>query len=144
MKQNTITDTYTLRPRYGEVDAMGYIYHANYVSYCHQARTELMRKLGIDDKTLDDKGIMMPVIDFNIQYKSPGYYDDEITITTSITEIPKIRFHFSFEIKNNSGKLLNKATSTVVFVDKNTRRPMTAPECVITALEEALLKANME
>lgn len=137
MNQDTntiITDTFVLRPRYGEVDAMGYIYHAHYVSYCHQARTELMRKLGIDDKTLDDNGIMMPVIDFNIKYKSPGYYDDEITVTTTISELPKIRFHFSYEIKNNTGTLLNKATSTVVFVDKDTRRPIPAPDLVIEAL----------
>ncbi|GAL66792.1 acyl-CoA thioesterase [Jejuia pallidilutea] len=38
-----ITDVFKLRPRYGEVDQMGYVYHANYVSYCHQARNELLR-----------------------------------------------------------------------------------------------------
>ena len=48
-----IENTIQLRPRYGEVDQMGYVYHANYVSYCHQARTELLRRLNIDDKTLE-------------------------------------------------------------------------------------------
>jgi acyl-CoA thioester hydrolase len=129
-----ISETYSLRSRYGEVDAMGYIYHAHYVSYCHQARTELMRKLCISDKALEEKGIMMPDIDFSIKYKIPGLYDEELTIKTSIYEIPKIRLTFHFEIRNSSGKVQNMATSTVVFVDKTSRRPMPIPPIVRHAL----------
>lgn len=131
----SISDTFVLRPRYSDVDQMGYVYHANYVSYCHQARTELMRKLGIHDKSLEDRGIMMPVIAFNIDYKSPGYYDDEIYVTTTISELPKVRFRFSFELRNSDGKLLNKAESTVVFVKRDSRQPIAAPAFVIDALK---------
>jgi len=130
-----ITDTFVLRPRYSDVDQMGYVYHANYVSFCHQARTELMRKMGIHDKSLEDRGVMMPVISFNIDYKSPGYYDDEIHITTTIKELPKVRFFFFYEIRNSEGKLLGKADSTVVFVKLDSRMPIVAPDYVIDALQ---------
>lgn len=132
---NNISDTFVLRPRYGDVDQMGYVYHANYVSFCHQARTELMRKIGIDDKSIEYAGFMMPVIAFNIDYKNPGFYDDEIHITTTISELPKVRFRFSFESRNSDGQLLNKAQSTVVFVNKETRQPIAVPEFVLKALE---------
>lgn len=125
-----ITDTYELRPRYGEVDQMGYVYHANYLSYCHQARTELLRKLGIDESKLELIDIILPVISFEIAYKQPAHYDEPITITATIRELPKIRFSFEFEIKNEQNILLSKAKSTVVFVDSHSRLPVRIPDFV--------------
>lgn len=124
----------TIRPRYGEVDRMGYVYHANYVSYCHKARNELLRTLGIDDATLEQHNIMLPVISMNLQYVKPAGYDDQLTVQTAIRELPKTRFHFEFKIKNEANELVCKADSTVVFVDSTTRKPMRTPKIVIEAL----------
>ncbi len=121
---------FELRPRYGEVDQMGYVYHANYVTYCHQARNELLRKLGIDEIKLEKKHIILPVISFEIIYKKPAYYDEHITINTTIREVPKVRLSFEFEIKNKQNTLLGKAKSTVVFVDSQSRLPKSIPDFI--------------
>ncbi len=121
---------FELRPRYGEVDQMGYVYHANYVTYCHQARNELLRKLGIDEIKLEKKHIILPVISFEIIYKKPAYYDEHITIKTTIREVPKVRLSFEFEIKNKQNTLLGKAKSTVVFVDSQSRLPKSIPDFI--------------
>lgn len=131
-----ITDITKITPRYNEVDQMGYVYHANYVSYCHQARTELMRKLAICDSTLEQKGIMMPVISFDINYKIPIGYDEPMTIQTKVLEQPQVRLHFDFEIFNAKNKLSSHAKSTVVFVDSITRKPIVAPSWIIEAFEQ--------
>jgi acyl-CoA thioester hydrolase len=125
-----ITDVFKLRPRYGEVDQMGYVYHANYVSYCHQARNELLRKLGLDEITLDDNNVILPVISFDIIYKKPAHYDELITIKTTIKELPKVRFNFEFEIRNEQNTLLSKAKSTVVFANSKSRLPVSTPSFV--------------
>ncbi len=130
-----IRDKFNFRPRYDEVDQMGYLYHANHISYCHQARTELLRKLGINDAVIEDKGYMLPVISFNIQYKVPAVYDELLTIITCIKAIPKIRFEFFFEIYNESNKLVSKSVSEVVFVNKETRLPIVVPDFVKERLE---------
>ncbi len=137
-----ITDSFQIRPRYDEVDQMGYVYHANHVSYCHQARTELLRKLGIQDAVLEGMGYMLPVISFNIEYKVPATYDDLLTIKTYIKEVPKIRFEFTFEIYNESGKLVSKSVSEVVFVNKETRLPMAVPHFVKEVLNQEFYKAT--
>jgi len=129
-----ITDEIQLRPRYGEVDQMGYVYHANYVSYCHQARTELLRKMGIHDSSLEENNVMLPVISFEIYYKKPAHYDELLTIKAIIKELPKVRFNFEFEIRNEEGLLLSTAKSTVVFVDSKSRFPMGVPDFVEQAL----------
>jgi len=130
-----ITDTYTFRPRYGEVDQMGYVYHANYVTFCHQARTELFRKLEINEAEFENKQLMLPVISFEIKYKKPAHYDEQITITTIIRELPKLRFNFEFEIKNEKNILLSTAKSTVVFINSKTRLPLVTPNFIANKLK---------
>ncbi|WP_111706262.1 acyl-CoA thioesterase [Lutibacter citreus] len=129
-----ITHKLQLRSRYNEVDQMGYIYHSNYVNYCHQARTELLRKLGIEDKILEDNKIMLPVISFDIKYLKPAFYDDLLTIKTIIKEIPTVRFNFEFEIFNISGDKIVSANTTVVFVDSKTRLPKKTPDFILKKL----------
>jgi len=128
-----------IRPRYGEVDQMGYVYHANYVDYCHFARTELMRSFGINDKVLEENGIMMPVIEMNLKYKKPTGYDEELLVITRIPEIPLTRFKFNFEFRNQNDELVCKANSTLAFVKSDSRKPIKAPEMVLNSLKEAFV-----
>ena len=133
-----IEHTIQIRPRYGEVDQMGYVYHANYVSYCHQARTELLRKINIDDKTLEANHIMLPVISMSLKYHKPVGYDEQLSVCATISERPITRFSFHFKFRNAKDDLVCTADSTVVFVDSTTRKPMKAPPLVIDAIEEYL------
>jgi acyl-CoA thioester hydrolase len=128
-----------LRPRYGEVDRMGYVYHANYVSYCHVARTELLREYGIHDNMLEKNSIMMPVITMNLRFVKPAQYDELLTIRTIIREIPEVRFKFEFEIRNEANEKICVADSTTVFVDSLTRKPMRIPKII-----EGMFKNDLE
>jgi acyl-CoA thioester hydrolase len=134
-----ITDVFQLRTRYGEVDQMGYVYHANYVIYCHQARNELLRKLGLDEVELENNDIILPVISFDIKYNKPAHFDELITIKTIIKEMPKARFNFEFEIKNELNTLLCKAKSTVLFVNSESRLPKRIPDFI-----HKILKSNFK
>ncbi len=130
-----IIDEFQLRPRYGEVDQMGYVYHANYVTYCHQARTELLRKFGINDQSLEQHKIMLPVIVMNLNYLKPAYYDELLTVKTTIAQMPHVRFDFNFEILNEKSQKICVAHSTLVFADAVTRKPIRIPELVEKALK---------
>lgn len=130
-----ITDILQIRPRYGEVDQMGYVYHANYVTYCHQARTELLRKFGLNDKVLEDNEIILPVISINLEYRKPAHYDEQLEIKTVVNKLPDVRFKFEFEMYNNKKELVCTANSSVVFVDSISRSPMRIPELVHNALK---------
>ena len=124
-----------IRTRYGEVDQMGYVYHANYVSYCHEARTELMRQHGINDNYLEKNNIMLPVVRFNIDYKNAAHYDELLTIETILKEVKGPKMRFEFKITNEADKLVCKACSIVAFVTADKRKPIRIPEIVKQALE---------
>lgn len=124
-----------VRVRYGETDKMGYAYYGNYATYLEVARVELIRKLGISYRKIEDEGLMLPVIDFKIQYKKPAFYDDELTIKTWIKKKPKSSIRFEYEIVNENGDLLTTAETTLVFVDSKNMRPTFPHEGFVEAVK---------
>src|SRR5690554_5627340 len=120
-------DETQLRVRYGETDQMGYCYYGNYAQYFEVGRVEAMRALGMSYKNLENKGFMLPVASFSVNYKSPALYDDLLTIVTKITALEGVRLYFEYEILNEENKLLATAHTTLVFVDKKTMRPVQPP-----------------
>ena len=62
---------YRLRSRYSETDKMGYVYYGRYLEYFEEARTEMIRSLGMSYDAMEDEGIMLPVVHSEIDYKQP-------------------------------------------------------------------------
>lgn len=125
-----------LRVRYAETDKMGYCYYGNYAAYFEVARVEAIRKIGFSYKEMEDEGIALPVLEYNIKYFKPAFYDEEITIKTVINELPGARIKFDYECYNPAGDLLNKAHTTLVFISMETGRPRQAPEDFVKAMEQ--------
>jgi acyl-CoA thioester hydrolase len=125
-----------LRVRYGETDRMGYAYYGNYAEYYEVGRVEALRKMGFSYREIEDKGILLPVVDFAIQYKKPAYYDDEITIVTSIKELPSVRITFYYECYNAQKDLLNTGHVTLVFIDKAKNKPCAPPDWFMSEIKQ--------
>ncbi len=123
-----------IRVRYGETDQMGYAYYGYYAFYYEEARTSLIRSLGISYKEMEEAGVLLPVIDLSIKYIAPAYYDELITIKTFIQKLPNVRIEFDYEVYNESSKVINTGSTTLVFVNKLTGKPQRAPENLMRAL----------
>lgn len=117
-----------LRVRYGETDQMGYCYYGNYAQYFEVGRVEAMREVGMSYKELEKQGVMLPVSEFQVKYKTPALYDDELKVLTKITSLKGVRLHFEYEIFNEKNELVCTASTTLVFVSKATMKPIQAPE----------------
>lgn len=129
-----------IRVRYAETDQMGFVHHGNYPAYFEVGRSEGLRELGTSYHELEERGVLMPVIDLSIKYIQPAYYDDLLTIRTIIPEVPSTRMLFMYEIYNEAGKLLNRGETTLVFVSRERNRPIRCPEW----LHEIFEKANQQ
>jgi acyl-CoA thioester hydrolase len=125
-----------IRVRYAETDQMGFVYYGNYAQYYEVARVEALRSIGISYKSLEDSGIMMPVVKMSINYKKPAYYDDILRIVTKIKFIPTIKMEFLYEIYNSNDLLINSGETILVFVSKATMKPCQCPNWFINILEE--------
>ncbi len=118
----------TIRVRYAETDQMGYVYYGNYATYFEVARVEAFRAIGFTYKELEATGIGMPVLEYRTRYLAPAKYDDLLTIKVSIPEMPGVRIRYEYEVLNEEGKLLNKAETTLVFVNIENGRPTRLPD----------------
>lgn len=114
---------------------MGYVYYGNYATYFEVARVEALRQLGISYRSLEDAGILLPVLDYSVRYRRPAYYDDELEIRTVITKLPQARIHFEYEVLNAEGTVITTASTILVFIDKVTGKPLPAPEELLAALK---------
>lgn len=131
--------TYRHRVRYRECDPMGIVYHAHYVDYFEYARTEALREMGLAYKTLEDSGVIMPVVDLSVQYKRPAAYDDVLEITASFNEVPRVRVPIDYTVHRVADEtLLVTGRVTLCFVDRTRNRPMPAPDAIRSLFEEAL------
>lgn len=124
--------------RYGEVDQMGYLHHGNYALYLEQARTELLRDLGLSYKKMEEEGVLLPVREMKIRYLNPATYDEVLTIKTRLVNIPSVRLDFEYEIFNENNLELCKASTTLVFVNVVNKKPMRAPEYLKKRIEERI------
>lgn len=132
------THEVTLRVRYGETDKMGFVYYGVYAQYYEVGRVELLRSLGISYKSIEENGFELPVLNFNINYKKPAYYDDKLTLKTSIKEIPTSKIIFFYECFNDNNQLINNGEISLVFVNKETKKPCRAPEIINRKLSSFL------
>lgn len=124
-----------IRVRYAETDQMGYVYYGNYAAYYEVARTEMLRKTGFSYKELEEMGVMMPVLEMNIQYNQPAKYDELLTVKVIIKEKPAVRIKFDYEVYNEKGALLNTGNTQLVFVDMARNRPCKAPDVFMKKME---------
>ena len=125
-----------IRVRYSETDRMHYVYYGNYAQYFEVARVEALRNLGVSYKELEEvEGVLLPVLDYQIKFIKPAFYDELLTINTSITKLPEARIHFEYETLNEKNELINKASTTLVFVRKETMKPMMAPDNLLSKLK---------
>lgn len=124
-----------IRVRYAETDQMGYVYYGNYATYFEVARVEAMRAIGFSYKEMEDRGVMMPVLELKNEFKSPGRYDEELTIKISIPEMPTLRIKFIYDVLGEDGRQVCLGETTLVWVNKASGRPVRMPEELVRLLQ---------
>jgi len=107
---------------------MGFVHHSNYAKIYENARWETLREIGIPYSDIELQGIFMPVIDMDFKFIKPAFYDNILTVTTCISELPQSRIKFKFELTNNLGEIINTANLSCAFIDSKTLKPKRVPQ----------------
>ena len=118
----------TIRVRYAETDRMGLLHHANYLVYFEQARTELLRSLGLTYRDLEDRGFLLVLTKIEVRYKRPAHYDDLLTIRTKVVRTTAVRIDHSYEVLRD-GLLIAEGSTTLACVDRG-GRPQALPDAL--------------
>jgi acyl-CoA thioester hydrolase len=107
----------TIRVRYAETDRMGLLHHANYLVYFEEGRTELLRAQGVSYRDIEDQGFFLVLTKLQVRYKSPAYYDDVLTLRTSVVRTTLVKIEHKYELMR-AGILLTEGETTLGCVDR--------------------------
>ncbi len=106
---------------------MGIVHHAIYLHLFEDARVELLRENGfLAQKSLDQ--INYPLLDSQVSYKKPLYFDDEVEVLVTLTS-DQLRLSFQYEIKTKRyPEPAAFGKTTHVAMDMKTRKPIRLPD----------------
>lgn len=121
-----------IRVIYADTDAMGIVYHTNYIKWFEVGRNEYLRQKGYPYSRLEEEGVWLPVVSVTCEYKSPGKYDDILLIRAWVKELGAATVVMAYEIlRKETGELLVTGT---------TKHGITSPELKPIRLK----KVNLE
>ena len=89
---------HSLRVPYADIDKMGFVYYANYFVYFEMARAQFLRDVGLPYGELEERGVMLPVIEAHCEYKKPAHYDDLLVVNSQVV-LKGSRLRVDYEIK---------------------------------------------
>lgn len=104
---------------YYDTDTSGAVYHANYLKYFEEARSEYLEDRGLTVKGLLEKGIGFAIRRQEVEYKFPTLYGDTLDIQTKVKEYTPFRIVFSYVVHNQDGRLIAKAETDLVCVGRD-------------------------
>jgi len=119
------THLYAVRVYYEDTDLSGITYHANYLRWFERARSDLLRRLDIDQRAAIEAGEgAYAVSAINLKYLRPARLDDDVLIETRCTELKaaSCRMHqLAFRLAGKQRELLAEAHLRVGFVSPEGR-----------------------
>ena len=119
----------TCRVLYGDTDAGGVVYNANYLRYFEQGRSSFMRKYVSSYKELEELGFILPVVESYLRFKAPAKYDDLLTIKTSMQKVSNFSWRFNHHIlRTEDEKLLVKGFTIHASVNRQGKLAKLPPE----------------
>lgn len=126
--------------RYAETDQMGIIHHSNYAVWFEAGRTDFLKKAGVTNSSIEERGVILPLYEMNCKFISPAKYEEEIMVVTSLISISRVRVIISYQVLDaDNGTLLATGETKHAWTDK-TLKPVNA-EKIIPHVYSILMQA---
>jgi acyl-CoA thioester hydrolase len=100
-----------------DVDAFAVVWYGNYLTFCDEARAELLRAFGLSPAWFLELGYHAVVVECRSRYRAPARFDDEIDVHTRVRPPRGSRLSFAFTIRRTAdGVLLAEVETDLVIV----------------------------
>jgi acyl-CoA thioester hydrolase len=124
-----------VRVYYEDTDAVGTVYHANYLGFMERARSEWLRELGFAPVKLKQAHNLVFVIkNVHIDYLKPAWFDDQLQISVQITELKRASVIVAQKVLRDN-EVLSQATVRIAMINLTNLRPAPFPAALFQALQ---------
>ena len=136
--------TQEIRILYADTDSYGVVWHGAYTKWFEAARVGVVEGLGFDLAELEANGILFPVVEMNIRYKSSAKMNERIIINTNIVEVKPLSVTFEHNVyEKETNTLRVSAHITIVAINPETGKLYRRmPEPLLTKFQEAVVKKH--
>lgn len=104
--------------RFVETDMMGVVHHSNYFRWFEMGRVAYLRQAGISLHELMAEDIVFPIRHVECRYLAPARFDDVIRIETTLAQLTRAQFKFTYRVvRESDAALLATGATQSVFTD---------------------------
>jgi acyl-CoA thioester hydrolase len=138
-------DTHVLPVRvyFEDTDFTGLVYHANFLKFCERGRSDFIRMLGIDHRSLanpkEGEPAVFVVRRIEVDYLKPARIDEVLEVTTRCAEIGGATLVLAQQVRRD-GIVLARLKVSVVLVSE-AGKPQRLGQLVRSALERFVKQA---
>ena len=119
-----------------DTDAGGVVYYANYLKFMERARSEWLRALGFEqDELRDEAGVVFVVRRVEVDYLSPGQFNDLIDVEVGLLEMGRASFSVKQTLTCGPTRLVS-AQVMLACVDASSFKPVKIPAPILQALNQ--------
>ena len=127
----------SLRVRYADTDQMQYAYNGKYFEYFEVGRTEMMREQGLTYRSIEENGYQMPVVEAQIKFKNPAFYDELLEVETRVEKLPLAKVHIDHTIRSlDRNIVIAEGYIELAFIKSGTKKLTRAPGFFTDALNK--------
>jgi len=120
MKNKVLMTETLIRVRFSEVDSMGVVWHGQYIRYLEDGREDFGNKFGISYLDFYEKGILVPIVKIDLNYKKPLIYGDTALVETRFVDCVAAKTIFNYTIYNDGNhEVVATGSTTQVFMNLN-------------------------
>ena len=117
-----LTAEVVINIRFSDTDAMGVVWHGNYLRFLEDAREAFGFKYGLAYLDMFHSGYVTPIVKVDIDYKLPLYYGENAKVIATLVYSPAAKIIFEYEIINlQTGKTCAVGKTIQVFLNASTR-----------------------
>ena len=121
--------------RITDINYGGHLGNDSLLSIIHEARLRFLNHLGYSESNVEGVGIIM--VDSAIQYKSEGFYGDELLVEIAVNDFSGIGCDFVYRLYNKkTSKEIALAKTGIVFFDYEKRKTAPVPPEFKKKIEE--------
>ena len=82
------THRFALRVYFEDTDTAGVVYYANYLRFMERARSDMLRAVGVDQRSALEGGEGVYVVaEAQIKYRASAKLDDELVVVSRVLEV---------------------------------------------------------
>jgi acyl-CoA thioester hydrolase len=96
-----LKSTLTIPVRFSETDAMGVVWHGNYLKFFEDARESFGKEYGMEYLDVYAKGYFIPIVKSEISHKASIFYGEEALIHVTLEKHESAKIVFRYKVINN-------------------------------------------